>query len=153
MNKYLKLFFILFVSSLSLGFTSCDDDDDPDYAKEIAGTYKGTISALESEIPNAEIKIARKSENRVTISMNQDLGVAVVDVTAESDVLFSDKTYSVAGTATYEWTEGAEVTLPVEIKGTIDKDYNATINIVLGKGIELEGFPFPITAKFEGKKQ
>ncbi len=74
MNKHLKLFFILFVSSICLGFTSCNDGDDvTDHAKEIAGTYVGTISVMEQEIPEAEIVITRKDVNKVILSMDQDL--------------------------------------------------------------------------------
>ena len=143
MNKYLNLFFILFVSSLTLGFTSCsDDDEDPDYAKEIVGNYKGTIEVPEmGPIPDAQISISPNGVNKVKLTMNQDLGITVVDVEVESTVTVSNNLFRVSGSTVYEL---GGVPLPVTVSGTIDGNMKANIDI------SITGM---FTVTFEGSRQ
>ena len=152
MNKQIKLFFILFVTSLSLGFISCSDDDDADtedYAKAIAGTYKGDVSFLGQAIPNAEIELTRIAENKVQLKMDQNLLIQVVKVETTSDVTLQNGKYTINATATHPM-EG--FSLPIGIKGTVDKNNKMNLTIVVGQGIT-DIPPFPVDVVFDGERQ
>ena len=149
MNKQIKLFFILFVTSLSLGFIACSDDDDTeDYAKAIAGTYKGDVSFLGQSIPNAEIVLTRISENKVQLKMDQDLVIQVVKVEATSDVTLQNEKYTINATAVHQM-EGFP--LPIGIKGTVDKNKKMNLTIAVGQGVDIP--PFPVDVVFDGERQ
>ncbi|MDR3267958.1 MAG: hypothetical protein LBT83_02680, partial [Tannerella sp.] len=71
MNSKFRLFFMLFLSSLCIGFSSCSNDDD-DYAKAIAGTYHGVLTLAEAPIAtDVEIVITRDAENQITLKLNE----------------------------------------------------------------------------------
>jgi len=144
MNKKLILLF-MFISSLALGFTACSDDDDEetptDYAKEVAGTYNGTLTlnipalgVADEEISDKNIVLARKSDNVINLTLKDfsfdsfELGdIAVEDIAVSKSgetVKLADKT------VTLTLQEG--MTAKVAISGgTISKDNVLDIDIAV----------------------
>lgn len=145
----LRSFFVMLLSALCITFTSCDKDDDDDktvdYATEIAGTYKGDVFLGPSETPvapGATITFTRIDVNKVTLTMNETIANLPINVTCESDVVYSNNTYRISGTTQFEMGGAA---LPVNVEGTIDKDGNADINIAIPLA--------SIDVVYKGKKQ
>lgn len=126
MNKGLKLFFMMFASVLLIGFASCDKDDDgdtTDYAKDIVGSYVGTLSGtmLPIEIENVMIGINYVSLNKVELVMEQDVMEDMpINISATSPVVFTDGKYYIEGTAIFEMFE---MPMPVKITGDIDQAF------------------------------
>jgi len=145
MNKKFQFLFMMFFTALCLGFTACsdDDDDDTDYAQEIAGTYVGTVTipGMGDPIPNVTIVFDRNSQNKITMKMNQTLPVlGEIEIESQSNVTYKDNKYYVSGTATHE-------EIPVKIDGSVDKEKNIDITI----GVAVSDPPMEVI--YKGKRQ
>lgn len=158
-SKKSKLFLMLFVSLLVVSFTGCkDDDEETNYAAEIAGTYSGSV-ALDGNViaTDAEITMTRKSDQKITLSMNQTIYGIVVEIECESTVAYANNVYSIAGATTKNLTiaEGVAVPTDITVSGTINKSKQASLNIIVGETLK-EAMPelgFPLTVVFTGTKQ
>lgn len=150
MKTKFNLLFVMLLSALCFTFTSCSDDDDDDkttdYAKEITGNYKGDVfpkGSDEALATDATINVTRNSDNNVTLKIDQTIpNVGPINVECKSDVVYSNEKYQVSGTAEYKL---GEASLPVTIKGDIDKSGNATIEIEIPLA--------EISVVYKGKKQ
>lgn len=147
----------MLISSLCITFTSCSDDDDddkttPDYAKEIAATYKGDIFMVGDNpvATDAIIKVTRIAENKVKLEMNQDILTLPINIECESDVKFANDKYSIEGKTTVSLpVEGVgTVDAGVELDGNFDKEGNSEINITVKQSEEST-----IKVVYKGKKQ
>lgn len=154
MNKQLKFFFTFFVAALCLGFTACSDDDDDDYAKDIAGTYKGAMTVMEQQVPDVEIELKRKALNKITLEVNVGAFLQVdQNISVDANVIYSNNQYAFSATTLYDYVISPELTipLPIGVTGTVDKKGNMVLSISVGQGVEYP--PFPILVAFEGKKK
>ena len=160
-----KFFLLMLASALFISFTSCgDDDDNPDYAKEIAGTYKGILSMdmgdngwgpISDE--NFIITVTRNSNTMVTLRIeNQNLpilGDISLDVECTSNVTFNNGVYGITGNTTWDVIP-TQVTIPIQVNGTITSAGIAKINIA---AIDVPGgLPFPggtFNVVFDGNKE
>ena len=168
--KLSKNLLILIIALFSFSLAGCKDDEDTNYAKDIEGTYKGDLN-LGGQLPvgtNVEIKIERKDNSHVTLTLNENLtnlpplfegGGAIeqlpLDVSCVCIVTYSvDPSY--LGTTGYYIGGETMVTLPIpglsspvetSVGGIITSEYDATINIV----VDIMGTP--LTVIFEGDKQ
>lgn len=135
MKTKFNLLFVMLLSSLCITFTSCSDDDDDDkttdYAKEIAGTYKGDVfpDGVDQAIAtDATITITRNSDTNVSLKMEQEIAnVGTIKVDCKSDVAYTSEKYEIAKTTTTAEVKGMPI--PVTVNGNVDKSGNATINI------------------------
>lgn len=159
-NLKSKLFFMLLVSALCVGFTACDDDDDDDkktdYAAVIAGTYTGSVKMGEAVVAeDATITITRTAENKVKLSMNQTIMELPIDIECNSDVTNKDGVNSFSGTAsiTLQAEDGSSLPANVKVDGNVNGSGKATINIVVGEELAEQAPTFPITVVFEGEKK
>lgn len=147
-----KLFLMMFVSALCLGFASCSDDDDDevvDYAKEIAGTYVGKVAVNGTELPDeAKIEFVYNSKDNVTMKMVQNIAGQNIEIECKSPVTLKDNKYNVDGQSTVDL--GYEQPIPVKVNGDVDKNKKAVINIVVGT----EGMPgFPMNVVYTGTRK
>jgi hypothetical protein len=153
-----KFFLLMLASALFIGFTSCgDDDDDSDYAKEIAGTYKGDLTIENmGTIPDVIITVTRNSNSKVTLTLDtqnlpilSDLGFGVAE--CPSDVTFKNGIYSITGKTT--WMAMATIPIPIEVtNSTINSTGQADININVVVDVEgLQSGTFNIA--FTGNKE
>ncbi|MDH6307824.1 hypothetical protein M2451_000273 [Dysgonomonas sp. PFB1-18] len=132
MNKKL-IYLLALVFSLGLSFTACgDDDDDPvvtsDYAKEIAGTYKGTLTvtiAGQDTPIEREIKVERTAENKATVSV---IGFSFEGIGELGDIVVENIPVSKSGeTINLAETKkdvtlnilGVDATVKVTVSGTV----------------------------------
>jgi hypothetical protein len=127
MNTKIKLFVIL-LTFMSIGISSCNDDE-TDYAKEIVGTYKGDITMEGSEDPiltEVQIDVVYKSENKVSLKMNQTIPVINLPINIESpsDVTYTNNVYNISTSALIEMGT-------VTVTGTIDKTGEAKFDIAI----------------------
>ena len=137
MNKKL-ICLLMFVFSLSLAFTACSDDDDDkvDYAKEVAGTYTGslTLKIPVMEIADKKIELTRISDNKVNLKLKEfsygtlTLGDIPVD---EITVTKDGSTYKLADTSKNIDLLGGLMTATVAISSSTVKDgkLNMTIKV------------------------
>ncbi|MDR2955717.1 MAG: hypothetical protein LBV43_11610 [Prevotella sp.] len=150
MKKYTNLLLVLFLSSICFG--SCSDDDDKtNYAKDIEGTYVGTTTVNEQSIPNVEIKITRKSTNKVTLSMNQDLGVFVADIEFESDVLYAAYTYAITSTVLVNIPASDVIPDDIEMIATVVGRFTNDGDLQLVIDVQIPGNPMRVL--YEGNKE
>lgn len=129
-----RFFILMLLSALFVGFTSCggDDDKDTNYAKEIAGTYKGglTMDMEGTPIPiadNVKIDITRSSNSKVIMKINQELDILAgmpLNIECPSDVTFKDGIYNITGKVTWML-----LAAPIEVNGKINAAGHANINI------------------------
>ena len=167
--KLSKSLLILIIALLSLSVAGCKDDEETNYAKDIEGTYKGDFK-LGGQLPvgeNVEIKIERKDNSTVTLSLDEiltnvpfgeggTLPQLPLNVSCECTVLYSvDPSasttitgYAIGGTTKVDLPIPG-ITEPVEttIGGFITEEYNATITIV----VNLMGSP--VSVVFTGEKE
>jgi hypothetical protein len=149
MNTKIKLFVIL-LTLMSIGVSSCNDDEKAktDYAKEIAGTYKGNITLAGDPVAtDVQIDVVYKSENKVSLKMNQTIPVINLPINIESpsDVTYTNNVYNISTSASIEI--GMPIPIPVTVAGTIDKTGTATFNI----GVAIPDAP--VNAVYTGTKQ
>lgn len=141
MNKKL-ICLLMFVFSLSLAFTACSDDDDDkvDYAKEVAGTYTGSLTLkipvmeIDETIADKKIELTRISDNKVNLKLKEfsygtlTLGDIPVD---EITVTKDGSTYKLADTSKNIDLLGGLMTATVAISSSTVKDgkLNMTIKV------------------------
>jgi hypothetical protein len=131
-NMKSKLFVFMLLTALCAVFTSCSkDDDDDNYGKAIAGTYKGQILlAGQPVVPEAQIVITRDGDKQVTLKVAEQVAILYVDIACKSDVTYKDNKYAISGNTTFDMGYASTtVNLPVKVDGTIDKKHNAYIHI------------------------
>jgi hypothetical protein len=150
MNLKFRLFFMLFLSALCVGFTACSNDDDEDYAKAIAGTYNGGLTMEGAPIAsNVAIAITRDAENQITLKMNETVLFMQIDIICKSGVTYASSKYAISGTTTFNMEiAGTEISMPVPVRvnGTIDKSGTANIQI----NVDIPDAP--VTVIFGGQK-
>lgn len=134
---------LMFVFSLSLAFTACSDDDDNDkvdYAKEVAGTYTGSLTLkipvmeINETIADKKIELTRISDNKVNLKLKEfsygtlTLGDIPVD---EITVTKDGSTYKLADTSKNIDLLGGLMTATVAISSSTVKDgkLNMTIKV------------------------
>ena len=125
-----RFFLLMLLSALFIGFTSCgSDDEDTDYAKEIAGKYIGTLTMEGMPIAqDVEITVTRNSNTKATLKINQELAILPgmpLNIECPSDVTFKDNEYSVTGKTTWM------LIAPITVNGTISSGGQANINILI----------------------
>jgi hypothetical protein len=152
MNTKFGLFLVTFLCALCMGFTSCsDDNDDDDYAKAIAGDYKGVITIADAPVTeNTQVTIKKEAKNSATLTMKETVIGLPIDIACKADVTFANNTYAIAGETTFNLPiEGVSVPVPVPVKinGTGDQSGNVTLNIQVGIP---DG---PVAVVYKGKKQ
>jgi hypothetical protein len=154
MKTNIKLFFILFVSVLCLGFTACSDDDDKDVAKNIVGNYTGTLLGAAPEAISSTIAIEHLSDTKVNLKLTQNIAGLPINITCASDVIKKDGKYSFTGVTTTDLPlapDGSNISIPVDVKGEVvivSKVKTATITIAVGNAAILP--IFPLTVYFTG---
>jgi hypothetical protein len=129
---------------MGIGVTSCSKDKD--YARTIAGTYKGVLHiANMPDVENVTIEIVRTGDNLVTLKMNETVLGLPINISCESIVLSNDR--DIAGATTFNMpTEVGTVPVPVTISGTIK---NGTASLTIQ--VAVPGLPVEVI--FDGKKQ
>ncbi|MDR1406633.1 MAG: calycin-like domain-containing protein [Tannerella sp.] len=141
---------MLCLSVLCIGFTACSDDEkeDGNYAKAIAGTYKGSL-LMESApiVSDAQIDVIRDDDRNVTLKMNETVLTMSVDIECKSEVSLSNGQYLLSGSTTFNMSMGeATVPVPVKVNGTIDSAGKANIRI----SVEVPNLPVEVI--FDGQK-
>ncbi|MDR1681180.1 MAG: hypothetical protein LBS12_05285 [Prevotellaceae bacterium] len=131
---------------------SKDDDNKDDFAKDIAGTYVGTLTMGEEVLAeDANITITRVDATNVLIGLNETIVVSTapipLNVSCASTVTKTGNNYVIAGTDEVEIP--AMGTFPVSIAGTIDNAGNAGFLITV---TEVPVF-VALLVQFEGTKQ
>jgi hypothetical protein len=162
MRTGINLFFILFVSTICVAFTSCRDDDDTDPAKAIEATYKGTLNPNQSEVPIAsgvEIKIEYVSKNKAKLNLTTPVS-GITGIACETQVTVDAKEsnkYLLEGTASPDLKIGETTTIqqvPINVTGSVKIVANvktATINITVGsETLQTEVSIFPLEVVFNG---
>lgn len=144
------LLFVMLSACFFLSNTACSDDDDKnptvDYAKDIKGTYTGTVFLAGSPIAtDVEISVEYASVNNVTLKMNQTIMTLPLNITCPAQVASKDGAYSVTGNTNVSLPE-SPLSLPVSINGTFDGKKDGTLNISVTTGKD------PLVVKFEGKR-
>jgi hypothetical protein len=150
-----KLFVFMLLTALCAGFTSCskDDDDksDDNYAKAIAGTYKGQILMDGLQVvPEAQIVITRDGDKQVTLKVAETVLGLNVDIACKSEVTYNDNKYAISGNTTFNMAigeGGGTLPIPVAVSGTIDKAGKASINIT----VNIPGAP--VTVVYDGSRK
>ncbi|MDR1103078.1 MAG: calycin-like domain-containing protein [Tannerella sp.] len=147
--KYRLFSMTVWLSALCMGFTACGDKEnteDNNYAKVIAGTYKGNLLMGGAPIgENTEITITRDDDNHATLKMNKEVMTLPVNIACKTDVTFVGNQYRISGNTTFEMGEG--VSVPVTVNGTIDGAGKATINI----NVEVPNIG-PLAVVFDGQR-
>ena len=68
--------FTILALAMAFGFVACNDDSvSEDYAKEIAGTYNGTLTwkvGSTEKTPETSVVVTQTGENLVTVTINKD---------------------------------------------------------------------------------
>ena len=167
MNKKF-IYLLALVFSLGLTFTACSDDDDDDtptdYAKEVQGTYKGTVNVKigddpAEDVPNQNIKIERTADNKIKLMIeNFTLGTIEAGTITVDDVALTESNGTVklgdkSKNVSLEIAEGA--TADVAISSSSIKDKTLTLNIKVNnvKAGETVLIPDDIIVTFSGTKQ
>jgi hypothetical protein len=130
---------------LGIGAVSCSKDSE-DYARTIAGTYKGVLHITDMpDVENVTIEIVRTGENLVALKMNETVLGLPINISCESIALSNAR--DISGATTFNMpTEIGEVPIPVTISGTI-KSGVASLTIQ----VAVPGLPVEVV--FDGKKQ
>ncbi len=150
-----KGLFCLLAAVASLGFLSCDKDED--YAKDVAGSYPGTLTVYVSNPPvtsSNTITLARTGENKVKLVlpdfnfMGGNLGnIEVPDMIVGK----AGNVYSLAGSTTLMLdlnSDGtAETPIPLTFTGTIT---DGAMSIAFPVTVSAES---QINVTFAGTKQ
>lgn len=157
-----KNLLFLLMAVFTLGFTACSDDDDetPDYAKKIAGTYNGnvvvSVKGNETPVPNQNVDIKKVDENTVTLELKDfkfasiELGDIKID---DVKIKHTGDKNEIVGSGIIKKDvlgSGNEMTLNVNISGTITgNDADITIGV---ENEQLTAIMGIISVKFTGKK-
>ena len=130
MKRIFKNFMAL---SLGLALVAAGCSKDEDYAKDIEGTYVGTLTspAVGINILNVPIIVTRTGQNNVTLNLSQNIVGLNIDATCNSTVEKNGDTYKVSGTTTVTVIPNVPTaTVEVEISGSITKG-TAQLEIVV----------------------
>ncbi|MDR3134230.1 MAG: hypothetical protein LBU42_09495 [Prevotellaceae bacterium] len=152
MKRIFKSFMVLSLG-LAVLATGCKKDTEENYAKDISGTYIGTLSLAGTVVgQDVSINVAEKNKTTVTLGLNTTLpGLPVVgnlplDVSCDATVAKSGDNYTINGSSTVNVLDGDK---PITIAGPITSAGQAdlTISITL-----VEGTP-AISVAFSGTKK
>ncbi len=122
-----------------------------DYADIIKGSYSGsiTVPVVPEPITGAIINVNYKSQNTVTLKLNQTLMTGVkVDIEGDVTVGIDGDNYTITGKIPSFKLNDNTMTNEVSVAGTIDKNGNAKIDIDLT--VPVIG---ALKVAFDGKKQ
>lgn len=136
-----ELLYLLMFVFTGFTFASCSDDDDPDYAKEIAKTYSGSLDIeLNTQagwvpagtVDGKEIIIARTAQDVVSLQLKdftfQEISIGNITV-QNIAVTKSGDNYNLSG-------DDLDLSLPqlgkgkVKVTGTVDKDKKCTLKYI-----------------------
>jgi hypothetical protein len=157
MKKIMKSFMALALG-LSLVLSGCSkDDDNGDYAKEIAGNYSGDIFLAEvlKVATGIPIAITKVEEETVELSLSTTLTnlpvvgeITLNNVTCGATITKSGSDYLLNGTTEVNIPELGNASLPLKIaNGSIKSNGQANIPIT----IEME--TGGVTVVYKGQKQ
>ncbi len=110
MSKYLKLFFVALFATLTLGLTSCGDDDDDEGAGSnvLVGTWVGSLDEEYGDENNSEVvTMTFKSNGKMTAK--------------GTDAAYPDDDWSFSGTYKVE-SRGAANRYYISLVGYFDGD-------------------------------
>lgn len=145
----MKLKNYMAMMSVVLFALACSDDDKevkPEYARQIAGTYNGSMdigmATTSASIEGATIVLARVAEDSVDVTLSSFAygGMTLPDIKAGAKVAMKGDTYTLKGEVDVSGVTG-------DFTGTTDgKALNMAINITPA------GMPMPIAISFGGSQ-
>lgn len=154
-----ELLYLLMVVFTGFTFVSCSsDDDDPDYAKDIAKTYSGSLNVelnMGEWVPAGEpvdgdITIERTAENVASLKLIDfkfnDIPIGTITV-KNIAVTKSGDTYSLSGSDVLDLSLLQLGKGTVKVTGTVDKDKKCVLKYI---EIELDT-PMHIRVTFTSK--
>ncbi|MDR1342444.1 MAG: calycin-like domain-containing protein [Prevotellaceae bacterium] len=145
---------------LAVAATGCNDDEKKaeNYAKDIEGTYVGSISmGGYPVVPSDTIKVAAKGENTATLSMNTtipnlpEVGNLTLDVSCDATITKEGSEYKVSGSTSIAVAVLGGTPLPVSINGTFTAAGVATLTSTVTM-MNADGEPAPVETVFSGTK-
>jgi hypothetical protein len=145
------------ITALSLGLAlvaaGCSKDNKDNLAKEIAGSYVGTVSISGATVaPDVTINVTAKNENTATLSLDTTLpgvlsGIDLpLNVTCDATVAKDGSNYKVDGNTTVTIEQLGGQPLSVSISGTVTPAGQATLTISITVVV-------PLAVVFEGTRQ
>ena len=150
--------FTILALAMAFGFVACNDDSvSEDYAKEIAGTYNGTLTwkvGSTEKTPETSVVVTQTGENLVTVTIykdpnstgerdfNYDIPVEKVEVKKDGSI------YTLAKTAITQIinNKGETIESTGSLWGTITEG-----KIALNFNFKPGAMPMDIECTFEGK--
>ncbi|MDR2358378.1 MAG: calycin-like domain-containing protein [Prevotellaceae bacterium] len=155
MKKIFKKFMVLSLGLLVIAAGCKKEDKKEDgYAKDIAGTYVGTLALAGTVVADGvTINVAEKNTTTATLSLNTTLpslpavGDLPLDVSCDVTVTKSGDNYTITGNTTVTIAQLGGTPLPVTINGTITAAGSA--NLTIGITVSV----LPLSVDFSGTKQ
>ncbi len=137
------LFMLALLVSLSMVFVSCDNDNDNDdtidYAKKVAGTYKGTVNITTKQGDNEtteepeELSVIVEQKDdmivKITIPSDDDEQYIFENCTVDEDGSLTTMRPIIIGNAITSWDKGkvADKKLTFTLTTTVSAPVKATI--------------------------